>query len=367
MTRKFSLVAVVTALLVGGVMAMVVSGNIAWLSDIHEQTQALKDVRAAVLRDILFVMGVLLLYVINCILSFSKNLKLLFQNETDVLEKVSHGDLSGFVPVATSDEFGLIAGHTNTMIEGLRHRIRLLTALRLAEGLQKALLPDRAPEYRGIDLAGSCNYSELTGGDYYDFLQLPSGRPAVVVADACDHGVGAALLMTGARAFLLSAAERVDEPARIVKEINAFVSRDSEESASFLTLFLLEIDVDERLLRWVRAGHEPALLYDPERSRFEELVGEGIAVGVMPDAEFLHQERRGWSPGTVVVVGTDGIREAFNERGEMFGPERLRRVIAEHAHESAESIRDAVISRVHAFMGESAPEDDITLVVVKLA
>ena len=86
-------------------------------------------------------MAVLLALVVNLIVSYSRNLRLLFNNETDVLERVSRGDLSRTVPVATRDEFGVIAGHTNSMILGLRHRTKMITALKLAEEVQQNLLP----------------------------------------------------------------------------------------------------------------------------------------------------------------------------------------------------------------------------------
>ncbi|NIQ92700.1 MAG: phosphatase, partial [Deltaproteobacteria bacterium] len=109
------------------------------------------------------------------IISYSKNLKLLFENETNVLERVTQGDLSRLVPVATNDEFGVIAGHTNTMIDGLRHRLQLITALKLAEEVQQNLLPTEPPSYPGLDIAGISNYCDETGGDYYDYFRLSNG------------------------------------------------------------------------------------------------------------------------------------------------------------------------------------------------
>jgi sigma-B regulation protein RsbU (phosphoserine phosphatase) len=113
----------------------------------------------------------------------------LFNNETDVLERVSRGDLSRTVPVATRDEFGVIAGHTNSMIRGLRHRTKLITALKLAEEVQQNFLPVSAPDHAGLDLNGTSIYYEETGGDYYEFFKLPKNNLGVVVADASDHGV----------------------------------------------------------------------------------------------------------------------------------------------------------------------------------
>ncbi|MGD9271992.1 MAG: hypothetical protein PVH08_13025, partial [Syntrophobacterales bacterium] len=145
MTRKFSLVAFAATLFVSAIIGLVISGDVAWLAKIGQSSMAATRAQQAVIFEVFFVMTVLLIWVVNLILSYSRNLKLLFENETSVLERVSQGDLSRLVPVATNDEFGVIAGHTNTMIEGLRHRLKLITALKLAEEVQQNLLPQEPP------------------------------------------------------------------------------------------------------------------------------------------------------------------------------------------------------------------------------
>ncbi|MDH3898442.1 MAG: stage II sporulation protein E, partial [Deltaproteobacteria bacterium] len=145
MTRKFSLVAFTAILYVSAIIGLVISGDVAWLAKIGQSSMSVTQAQQAVTFEVFFVMAVLLIWVVNLIISYSRNLKLLFENETSVLERVSQGDLTRLVPVATNDEFGVIAGHTNTMIEGLRHRIELITALKLAEEVQQNLLPQKPP------------------------------------------------------------------------------------------------------------------------------------------------------------------------------------------------------------------------------
>ena len=133
-----------------------------------------------------------------------------------------------------------------------------------------------------------------------------------------------------------------------------------------MSMFFLEIDTAVKKLRWVRAGHEPSLFYDPRRGAFEELSGPGLALGVVDDFEYKENSTVGWTPGTVVVIGTDGIHETRSPNGEMFGKQKLRDLIATHAAEPAESIQNAVLETLRRFQGAAAQEDDITLVVVKL-
>ncbi|MFP4389661.1 MAG: PP2C family protein-serine/threonine phosphatase [Desulfococcaceae bacterium] len=313
-----------------------------------------------------FIMGVLLILVTNLLLSFSTNLKLLFQTETGVLDRVTRGDLSETVPVATRDEFGVIAGYTNVMIQGLRHRIQLLSALEVAEEVQRNLLPAHPPDWPGMDLSGVSRFCEKVGGDYYDFLELSDGCYGVVVTDAAGHGVGAALHMTTARAFLRFGARDFPGPVKLLTAVNRFLAEDSGETGRFITLFFLIIDPENRRLIWVRAGHDPALLYDPVADEFETLDGQGMALGVMADAEFSAEGRDGWTPGTVVVITTDGVRECRNAEGEMFGNDRLKDAIRTAAGEGADAVQKSILGSLETFAGEIEREDDVTLAVVRL-
>ena len=365
-TRKFFLVAVSTALIVTVVIVLVISRDIVWLSKIEQSESALIDAQLSVSYEIFFIMGILLAMVINLIYSYSKNLKILFQNETSVLEQVSRGDLSGLVPVATNDEFGLIAAHTNSMIQGLRHRIRLISALKLAEEVQRNLLPNQAPKIPGLDISGISIYCDETGGDYYDYLNLPDGRLGIVVADASDHGVSAALHMTTARAFLIHGSQNVDGLAGLIDDINRHLVRDSLQTGRFVSLFLLEVDPQQKTLRWVRAGHEPALLFEPGSNEFQQLSGDGIVLGADDRYRFQAYSRHQWDPGSVIVIATDGVHETRNKEGRMFGREQLQDIVRRHHMENAGSIQTAILGELENFRGTAPQEDDITLVVAKL-
>jgi sigma-B regulation protein RsbU (phosphoserine phosphatase) len=366
MTRKFSLVALTTILFASLVLGLVIARDVVWLSKIEESGMSLSQAQLSVVHEVFFVMAVLLVAMVNLIISYSKNLKLLFDNETSVLERVSQGDLSKLVPVTTRDEFGLIAGHTNTMITGLRHRLQLMTALKVAEEVQQNLLPGEPPSIRGLDIAGMSNYCDETGGDYYDYFSLSKGDLGVVVADASEHGVSAALLMTTVRALLRQRVAMAGDIARVVSDVNQELVRDVADSGRFVTMFFLEIKTESHTLNWVRAGHEPAILYNTSEDVFLELTGEGMALGVVEDLEFQEYTHTGWTPGSVVVVGTDGIRETQNDKGELFGIDRLRNAIRKNAGKSAEDIQNGIIEDAQIFRGGAPQEDDITLVVVKL-
>ncbi len=366
MTRKFSFVALTTALFVALVLILVFTRDIVWLSKIGQDAASIAHAQMSVTTEIFFIMVILMILVVNLIISYSRNLRLLFNNETRVLEQVSQGNLAQKVPVATNDEFGLIAGHTNNMIDGLRHRIQLISALKLAEELQQNLLPRHDPQAAGLDMAGASIYCDETGGDYYDYFNLPEERLGIVVADASGHGVGAAIHMATVRAFLHFAIRDYQGPALLLSSVNTYVTRDSSQTGNFMSLFFLEIDVKRKSLRWVRAGHEPALVFKQAGKSFVELNGKGMALGVDENFKYEQFSQTGWNSADIILIGTDGIHEARNESGAMFGQQRLRDIIRRQADAPAKTIRDAVVDTLQEFRGNAPQEDDVTLVVVKL-
>jgi sigma-B regulation protein RsbU (phosphoserine phosphatase) len=221
----------------------------------------------------------------------------------------------------------------------------------------------------GLDIAGRSIYCDQTGGDYFDFLEV--GTPGdntigLVVGDVSGHGVPSALLMATARALMRQRSFLPGGPAQVINDVNMHLSRDVEDSGQFMTLFYLVIDPVHRLLKWVRAGHEPAMLYDPFRDVFEELRGSGMALGVDETWKYQEETRRGLADGQVILIGTDGIWESRNSEGRMFGKEALLDLIRKNAAAGAEEILSAIIDSIKRFQQDIEPEDDITLVVVKI-
>ncbi len=363
-TRKFSLVAMGVMILISIVLFFVISKDLSWLKTVQFSENADMALRSVTL-EILFIMGVFMLLAANLIHSYSKNIKLLFENETGILEKVTQGDLTGTVPVVTNDEFGVIAGHTNHMIDGLSHRMKLLGDLKLAEEIQQNLLPDTPPEFPGLDVFGKSVYCAETGGDYFDYLQLGQNRLGVVVADASDHGVGAALYMTTARALFRSRAFQDTDLVETVDGLNRDLFADAEATGRFMTMFYMTIDPAGKTIQWVRAGHDPALLYDPQTDDFEEFMGKGTALGVMEDIAYEKKEKTGLKKGQALIMATDGVWEAHNPEGTMFGKNRMKNLIRENISQGAQKTVEAVLEAVRDFRGGLELEDDVTILVAK--
>lgn len=242
-------------------------------------------------------------------------------------------------------------------------------ALALAGEVQRSLLPEKAPKISGLDIACRNLPCDEVGGDYFDFLRdenSGTGKLSVVVGDITGHGVDAALLMSSARAFLRMRASHGGTPIDIVTAMNQHLTRDLSESGRFMTMFFLNMMPQSARLEWIRAGHDPALLYDPENDHFEELKGPGIALGVEGSYDFVLQRREGLKPGQVIILGTDGIWESFNSAGEMFGKERFMEIIRKSAAEDADAILNHVFLEHAGFVSGMKSEDDLTLVVIKI-
>jgi sigma-B regulation protein RsbU (phosphoserine phosphatase) len=241
-------------------------------------------------------------------------------------------------------------------------------ALALAGEVQKSLLPQSKPNVHGLDIAGRNVSCDEIGGDYFDFLwrrENPDGPFSVVVGDITGHGVDSALLMTSARAFLRMRASQPGTLSEIVTAMNRHLTRDVLETGRFMTLFYLTVDTRKDRIDWVRAGHDPAILYNPQQDGFVELKGGGVALGVNDAFQYAENRYEGLTNGQIIAIGTDGIWEAFNKKGKMFGKKRFKDIIRQNARAGADDILNAVYNEINQFIEGQKTEDDITLVIIK--
>ena len=219
-------------------------------------------------------------------------------------------------------------------------------------------------------MRAGASYCDETGGDYYDFVRLGESKPGqigILVGDVTDHGLQAALFMMSARTILRHHVFHSDDIRDIITDVNMHLFQDVEETGQFMTLFFAAFDADNRRIRWVRAGHDPAIVFDKHNDAFDELAGRGLPLGVLKhfDYEECEQDLR---PGQIIVIGTDGIWEARNKQGDMFGKDRLKEIIRTRAEDSAQEIMDRVFSELADFSRPVACRlaDDITMVVIKI-
>jgi sigma-B regulation protein RsbU (phosphoserine phosphatase) len=220
-----------------------------------------------------------------------------------------------------------------------------------------------------LDIAGRSIYCDETGGDYYDFISAGAGEDGqivVAIGDVSGHGISSALLMATVRASLRQRLSKPGNPDDVISDVNRHLAGDVEDSGQFMTLFYLMIDPAEKQLQWVRAGHDPAVFYDPGTDTFEELGGSGVALGVMEDSVFKAYTKTALHKGQIIFLSTDGIREAFNPQGEMFGKDRICDIIRKNSSASADEMINMMLASLKKFQQGAQIEDDITLVVIKI-
>ncbi len=242
----------------------------------------------------------------------------------------------------------------------------LRDSLSLAQQVQQRLLPQVSPIIAGFDIAGRSIYCDETGGDYFDYLVLPEDHGvSVVVGDVSGHGIASALLMATARALLRMRASKSGRPCEFVTDLNRLLTSDVYDSGQFMTLFFLRLEDGGERLTWVRAGHDPALIYNAAADSFEELHGQGIAMGIRGSEYYTEYTRRSLSDNELLVIGTDGIWEALDPENRFFGKERFKDIIRRYSGCTARQMLDYVLDSVQRFCRGRPFADDATLVVIQ--
>jgi sigma-B regulation protein RsbU (phosphoserine phosphatase) len=367
-TRRFAYLATGIIFFVTLILLLLLMRDISWLQAQEKTAEELSVLLWSVVWEVLFVMGILLALTLILVFSYARNLKLLFQNQTDVLEMVSRGQLDTKVPVVTTDEFAVIAGHTNVMIDRLVERERMVHGLELARQIQANLLPSTSPFLPGVQIYGSSVFCEETGGDFYDFLVRDGEHgPEIVmlVGDVTGHGVGAALLMASSRAYMRSLLLQSLDLAEVMNRTNSLVHDDVDSSGNFITVFVLSFCPSTRRACWVGAGHDPAWFFPRTGEPCRTLAGQDIPLGVDPRWRFT--EAAETLEGGLLLMGTDGVWEAGAEGAGMFGKERLLQVVRDVAQSPPQDIAARVFEAVDRHTSGGRVEDDRTVVIARLA
>lgn len=234
--------------------------------------------------------------------------------------------------------------------------------LKLAQRIQRRLLPASALELPHVDIFGQSQAAEWTSGDYFDYLGLSGGKTAVVIADVCGHGLGPALLMSSTRASLRGLSPTLNDVGELLTHGNRAIL-DCVSASEFVTAFAVHFDAATRTLQYAGAGHVAHLLRVDGSSLLLE--AQVPPLGILPDLTITTCEVDNICPGDVLILVTDGILEARNERQEMFGEPRLLMTVKEFQQQSAATIATELIGAAQAFAGRQVQQDDITVVIVK--
>jgi sigma-B regulation protein RsbU (phosphoserine phosphatase) len=273
--------------------------------------------------------------------------------------------------VETLAEQAGLAVHNADFLQLQADKQRIDIDLALASDVQRMLLPQTMPQVTGLDIDARYLAAQKVSGDLYDVFQLGQGRVGVAVADVSGKGMSASLLMAICRTTLRQIAPLFESPALVLSELNRSMAVDMREGM-YITMTYAVVDPIRNQVTIARAGHELSLFSRRDNvtgSYVSEYVGsEGMPVGLVGAELFesaIEDKVLEFSPGTTLVLYTDGLTEAPNENDKEFGGARLADSLrASHAG-SARQINDSILQAVESFSGATGLRDDYTLLTVK--
>ncbi len=288
------------------------------------------------------------------------------------------GDFRHQIPVRSRDQLGELADSFNVMARGLEDLLReqaekqrLEEELRIARQIQMSLLPRGNVSVPGLAVAAACIPAAEVGGDYYDLLPLSPFRLGVLVADVSGKGTSAALYMAELKGLVLSLSRIHESPYRLLSEANRILAA-TMDVRSFITMTYAVVDTEARVMRVARAGHTPLLRTTAADGRAQVLAPPGMGLGMDRGERFdalLEEVEVPLAPGDLCLFYTDGLSEAMDAEGALFGEERLAGLLQRAPARNGappEAIKEDVLDEVKRFVGDAPAHDDMTLVVLRV-
>ena len=250
--------------------------------------------------------------------------------------------------------------------EALLENARVTKEMELAKQIQLSLLPSSPPTIKGLQLAACCIPATHVGGDYYDFFPKGDSALDIIIADVSGHSIGAALIMVETRTVLRTLVHDTNSAATILTMLNSQLYEDLTSAELFITMFYVKFAIANRMLTYASAGHNHPLLYRHGRSGCIELDAEGLILGVNREVVFEEKTIQ-LQQDDLLLLYTDGITEAQNGSEELFGEERLCRVLTNSHYETPSRIIELILEEVAVFSGHQPLNDDVSMVVMKVA
>jgi len=251
----------------------------------------------------------------------------------------------------------------------LADRVAMKRDLEIARDIQRWLLPQTPPQLPGMEVAFATRSANTVGGDYYDVIvrggEADGQRLLLVVADVAGKSMPAALLMATFQATVHALVKASTSLSELAEGLNAYACSRSQGGRRFTTAFIAELDIDKEALTYINAGHNYPIVRRAD-GRVERLVTGGLPFGVISGAAY-EVGTFPFTVGDLLVVFTDGIVEAVNERDDEYGDAQLAQLIEHGQEESAESTVKRVMAEVERFAGSARQHDDMTMLVIRAA
>lgn len=271
------------------------------------------------------------------------------------------------------DEIGVLSYFFNQVTGGLKKvsfdikdRERMLDELTIAAQLQRDILPLKTPAVSGLNIMAKNKPASEVGGDSFSFLTVKN-KTYIYVGDVTGHGVAAGLIMTMVNSLITIFAETYNNSYEILVNVNKYIKKHVKK-AMFMTMVMLCWDHEKKLMTYTGAGHEHVLVYHKGNGACEAIMSGGVALGmVLDNSNLIKEQILNLQEGDLVVLYSDGIIEARNIDGELFGLERLKQSLIEYGPEyGAEGVNYHIAKDVSDFMKDHRQDDDMTLIVMQV-
>ena len=302
--------------------------------------------------------------------AFAKPIRLLVKGA----QRAGTGDLDFKINVKSGNETAILADAFNKMTSDLRKAQEVLIGkktmereLEIAKEIQLSIIPKNVPELMGYRAAAYYKSAKEVGGDYYDFVPLGYGKTGLVMADVSGKGVPAAMVMSMTSVLLHAQSTVTDCVRDTLIKINDELKKTTTRGL-FVTMFYGLLNTEENTLQFVSAGHNETFVYRGVKKDVEQYVPGGFPLLMGPTTVFAAQLKEGMitiEKGDKVVLYTDGVNEAMNEKGAELGIIKFRNLIKDNGHKSAQELLDAVMKGVADYVGKAEQSDDIAIMVIE--
>ncbi len=333
-----------------------------------------KFVYVLMLSVTVFFMIIELISVISGFL-LAKSITASVHNLFEGTEKIKSGDLNYQIKVNSPDQLGDLANSFNSMTDSVKNLLvertekeRLSESLRIARIMQQNLLPKEISSMGEIEIAAMNLPAEEVCGDYYDIIRKSDHEVGIVVADVSGKGPSAALYMAEVKGVVLSLSRTSALPKELLLEANQILG-PTLDSRNFITMTYAMIDEKSRTMRLSRAGHNPILHYLASTGSVVTVQPGGIGLGLDRNGIFaktLEEVERHLDSGDILVFYTDGLTEAMNSHNQLYGLSRLSEILLQNHHLTADDLKATIVNDLHVFLQDNSPQDDITLVLLKI-
>ena len=256
--------------------------------------------------------------------------------------------------------------HLDEWRDALQSRDKLVALqneLDVANNIQQSVLPASFPEHASYQIYGSMQPARNVGGDFFDVQILRNGKIGLAIADVSDKGMPAALFMMSSRMLLKGAGQRFENPGEALEEVNNLLDAENE-AAMFVTLFYAIYDTNTSVFHYANGGHNEPIVVHPDGSTTVIPPTGGTALGIIPEIPYKENSIK-LEPGDTVILYTDGITEAFNAEGELFGLDQLCEIFRDRQPQNAEDASEIVFDAVNKFAGDEPQSDDQACLVFR--